>query len=53
VPHAFEGGASFSEFDYRRPAQTLAIATAHRSSGRIRRSAAANWSALYAEGFSR
>jgi len=52
LPHAFTGGASFSEFDYRRPAQTLAIATAYRSIGRIRRSEAANWSALYAEGFS-
>jgi hypothetical protein len=52
LPHAFEEGASFSELDYRRPAQTLAIATAYRSIGRIRRNEAANWSALYAEGFS-
>src|SRR5271167_5202892 len=52
LPHAFEGGASFSEIDYRRPSQILAIATAYRSIGRIRRSAAANWSALYDEGFS-
>jgi hypothetical protein len=42
----------FSGFDYRRPAQNLAIGEGYRSIGPMRRSEAANWSALYAEGFS-
>ena len=51
-PRACKRTSDFSECDYRRPARNLDNALPHLSIGPIRRSDAANWSALYAEGFS-